>query len=266
MDSSSTCMTTLSGAVVPSGFCAYEIPVAIDQPRGILAMGETDFVTVERGTSSVILMSDTDNDGIPDTRRTVVTAENLTHGLAIHQDYLYASSDSEVYRWKINNNNGDLSQPLGARETIIFNMNDDGQGGQEVGNHPTRTLVFDDRGRLYISVGSLGNIDPNSFRSRIRRLDMASTDPTSFPMDFVDLEVFADGVRNEVGLAFDNYGVLWGVENSADMLFREDLGGDIVEDNPVSAVILQSLSLGLGRNSINLTQNWPARSLCMFIG
>ena len=43
----------------------------------------------------------------------------------------------------------------------------------------------------------------------------------------------ADGLRNEVGLAFDRHGVLWGVENGADNLMRSDLGGDIHNDNPV---------------------------------
>lgn len=49
---------------------------------------------------------------------------------------------------------------------------------------------------------------------------------------FADGEVFADGLRNEVGLTFDAFGVLWGVENGADNLYREDLGGDIHKDNP----------------------------------
>ena len=45
-------------------------------------------------------------------------------------------------------------------------------------------------------------------------------------------QVFADGVRNEVGIAFDGEGVLWGVENGPDQLSRDDLGGDIHNDNP----------------------------------
>lgn len=35
-----------------------------------------------------------------------------------------------------------------------------------------------------------------------------------------------------MGLAFDRFGVLWGVENGADSLVRNDLGGDIHNDNP----------------------------------
>ena len=64
------------------------------------------------------------------------------------------------------------------------------------------------------------------------------------PIDFSLGEVFADGLRNEVGLAFDSHGVLWGVENSADNLVREDIGGDITNDNP--AVQFMSLLSPIG--------------------
>lgn len=100
--------------------------------------------------------------------------------------------------------------------------------------HSTRTLAFDEENRLYVSVGSVSNIDLNSARSRIRRFDL-----TDFPVGglvFNEGEVFADGLRNEVALEFDRHGVLWGVENGADNLYREDLGGDIHNDNPAEEV------------------------------
>ena len=59
---------------------------------------------------------------------------------------------------------------------------------------------------------------------QIRHFDIYGT-AAVFPIDFQFGEVFADGLRNKVGLAFDSYGVLWGVENGADMLFQSDLGG-----------------------------------------
>ena len=107
-------------------------------------------------------------------------------------------------------------------------MNADGNGGAPHG-HKTRTLAFDNQGRLYVSIGSAGNVDMNSYRSRIRRFDLSTS---SFPLDFATGEVYADGLRNEVGLAFDRFNVLWGVENGADKLFRSDLGGDIHNNNP----------------------------------
>jgi glucose/arabinose dehydrogenase len=50
--------------------------------------------------------------------------------------------------------------------------------------------------------------------------------------DFLKGEVFADGLRNEVALDFAMDGTLWGVGNSAEFLFRADLGGDIHNNNP----------------------------------
>ena len=57
-------------------------------------------------------------------------------------------------------------------------------------------------------------------------------------VDFDACAVFADGLRNEVGLAFDAGGRLWGVENSADNLRRSDLGGDIHNENPAEELNL----------------------------
>ena len=76
-----------------------------------------------------------------------------------------------------------------------------------------------------MSVGSFKNVDKNSYRARIRRFKLDKIPKSG--IDFKKGEVFADGLRNEVGLAFDKSGVLWGVENSADELYRRDLGGDI---------------------------------------
>jgi glucose/arabinose dehydrogenase len=228
MEGNNACATTLPGAWVAPNFCAYTIPCDISVARMVLSVGESNFLALERGTASVIFCHDTNGDSIADSRLVVSTADNLNHGLAIHNGYLYASSDSTVYRWRIMDGSNFL-EAVGDEQVVIINMNEESDGSQDVG-HRTRTMEFDDQGRMYVSVGSVDNIDSDSFRSRIRRFDISSTD--NFPINFLDGEVFADGLRNEVGLAFDKFGVLWGVENSADNLFREDLGGDIVEDNP----------------------------------
>ena len=79
-------------------------------------------------------------------------------------------------------------------------------------------------------MGSDKNVDPDGYRSRIRRF-VTSNIPKG-GLDFSKGEVFADGLRNTVGLAFDSQGTLWGVENGADKLYRSDLGGDIHNENP----------------------------------
>ena len=190
---------------------------------------------LERGLNSIVNLFDSDGDGIPDSKETVASADGLNHGLALHGGYIYASSDSTVYRWRLydDKNDGETQAryefPLGKEEIVVNNINQNGMGGAPQG-HTTRTLEFGDDDMLYVSVGSNGNVDVNSHRSRIRRFNTSAPSLT-FPQDFQTMEVFADGLRNEVGLAFDTHGVLWGVENSADNLKRDDLGGDIHEDN-----------------------------------
>jgi len=167
---------------------------------------------------------DSDGNGLPDVSESI-GATGGNHGMAWYDGYIYISSDSTVWRWRYDLGSSSVSS---RKETIVVNIDKDGNGGAPQG-HTTRTLAFDEQGRLYISVGSGGNVDSDSHRSRIRRLDISSG---VFPFDFQDAEVFADGLRNEVGLAFDKHGVLWGVENGADKLKRSDLGGDIHDDNP----------------------------------
>lgn len=183
----------------------------------------------------MVFLQDTDNDGVFDKRSVLAQETYLNHGLAVQWEtgntgFLYASHDEMVFRWPMSWLNGDLSVSSEQVETVVNNINADGNGGAPWG-HSTRTLAFDGQGRLYISVGSYNNVDPDSFRSRIRRVSVSNS--SIFPIDFTEAEVFADGLRNEVGLAFDMHGVLWGVENGADNLKREDLGGDIHNDNPV---------------------------------
>lgn len=202
----------------------------VSKARSVVFDKESKHIFVlERGTESIIYLFDGDGDGFPETKQVVASAASLNHGLAIHDGYIYASSDSTVFRWPYNSTQD--SFPLQAQaEEIVTNINEDGMGGAPQG-HRTRTIVFDESGTMYISVGSNANIDPDSYRSRIRRfVDISSA--TDLPLDFQTMEVFADGLRNEVGMAFDRHGILWGVENSADNLNRDDLGGDIHEDNP----------------------------------
>jgi hypothetical protein len=56
----------------------------------------------------------------------------------------------------------------------------------------------------------------------------------SMPMNFSSGIVFVDGERNEIGLTFDYSNeqrrTLWGIDNSADKLYRQDLGGDMSND------------------------------------
>jgi glucose/arabinose dehydrogenase len=195
----------------------------VQSPRTIVPLGgiEDAVLVLERQSPSKVILLYKENGA----KRSVIVAEQagLTHGLALDGIYLYASSDTTVYRW-----NFISTQRATATNMTVVIKNID------AGGHNTRTLVFDGSGRLYISVGSLANIDGNSARARILRFDFGVT--TVVPAGGYDFqtqgEIFADGLRNTVALDFDSTGALWGIDNSATGLFRSDIGGEISEENP----------------------------------
>jgi glucose/arabinose dehydrogenase len=215
----------LQNASLPVGFCAWIWASDLGTPRGITTAANGDVLVVERAGGQVTVLFDDDGDGVSGSseRAPLAEAPGLNHGVAIHGGFLYASSASAVYRWAYA---AGARADLGAPQTVIQ--------GIPSGGHSTRTLAFDDLGRLYVSVGSKSNLDSNSDRARIRRFSAAQVAAGGVAFD--QGEIFADGLRNEVGLAFDPQGVLWGVENGIDNLERADLGGDLHNTNPSEEV------------------------------
>jgi glucose/arabinose dehydrogenase len=90
-------------------------------------------------------------------------------------------------------------------------------------NHWTRSLATDpDEKRLYVAVGSATNVD----EERIDEKEPQRAAILSARWDGSDLGVFASGLRNPVGMAFEpTSGRLWTVVNERDML-----GDDLVPD------------------------------------
>lgn len=158
-----------------------------------------------------------------DERATFASAPGLNHGLAFSPDeaYLYASSDTTIFRWPYVTG---MRQAGDAPEIAIANL-------PAAGSHNTRTIAFDSRGRLYVNVGSHGNVDIEpalwSTRGQIRRFDLSALPPGG--IDYAAGEVVASGMRNEVGLFIDRDDRLWGVENGRDFLTDEI---DIHNANP----------------------------------
>lgn len=219
----STCLgptsAALANASLPAGYCAWTWASDLSSPRGIVRNELGDILVVEQKAGRITLLYDDDGNGVSDTSERVVltTGNGLNHGIALSGGYLYASSASTVYRWAYTGGR----QALGAPQTVVTGIPTDG--------HRTRTLLFDQAGSLYVSVGSQYNVDPDADRARIVRYPAAGLGSSS---TFAQGEGFAIGLRNEVGITLDGQGRLWGVENGSDELSRTDLGGDIHNDNP----------------------------------
>jgi glucose/arabinose dehydrogenase len=175
-------------ALLPNGFCAGILPVTVGQARSIISVGSSDFLVLERATGSILVAEDLDRDGIPESTRTVVAVDGLNHGLAVTSTHLYASTDTEVYRWSYNATTHEIVPD--STEIVVQNMNADGKGGAPFG-HTTRTLAIQEAtSELYVSVGSGGNIDLDSYRARIRRFKIDNV--TIFPFGTIMLEMLLD--------------------------------------------------------------------------
>jgi glucose/arabinose dehydrogenase len=74
---------------------------------------------------------------------------------------------------------------------------------------------------------------PPASRALIRRFDLGAIPSGGYMAS--NGELFASGLRNEVGLTLDSQGRIWGVENGRDNLM---VGGDIHYDNPGEEVNL----------------------------
>ena len=150
----------------------------------------------------VVALPDNDKNGEADQTIPILEDRGMPHGLAFAKldegYYLYIAEETQVVRMKR------LQKPFsyGKPETII-----DGIPG---GGHFTRTLKIKDN-KLYLSVGSSCNVcvEKNPLRAAISR----------FNMDGSGREIFAEGLRNSVGIEFSPYtGELWGVNNGRDRL------------------------------------------------
>jgi glucose/arabinose dehydrogenase len=211
-----------------SRYCVYVFASDVGHARQMAFAPNGDLFV---NNDSVTVLFDDDGNGSSGDgeRATFATAPDLNHGIAFSRDggYVYASSSSTVYRWRYTTG---ARRAASAAEVVV--------SGIPQGGHVTRTLVFDSRGRLYVSVGSASNVDVDPVlvqtRAQIRRFVIPDPLPPA-GLDYASGEVVASGMRNEVGLYMDARDRLWGVENGRDMLTDN---GDIHNDNPAEEVNL----------------------------
>ncbi len=150
----------------------------------------------------VTALPDTDKDGRADKAVTILENRETPHGLAfVKLDsgyYLYVAEETQVVRLKRTAKPYQYGEP----EVIV--------SGIPGGGHSTRTIKIKD-GKLYLSVGSSCNVclEKHRYRSAIIRFDLDGSNEL----------VFAEGLRNSVGIEFSPYsGELWGVNNGRDRL------------------------------------------------
>jgi glucose/arabinose dehydrogenase len=207
-------------------FCLIRYATGVPRARQI-AFAPNGDLFVATAAGQLVVIFDVDGDGVSSTeeRSSFATVMGGNHGLAVTPTHVYASSASTVFRWSYTPGQ---RVAMGAAETVVR--------GMPTGGHDARTLLIDGLNRLYVNIGSAGNVDapagpmtPPASRALIRRFDLANVPAGGF--EAAAGEVFASGLRNETALTLDGQGRIWGVENGRDNL-RVDGDAQMYNDNP----------------------------------
>ena len=161
----------------------------------------------------ITLLRDTDGDGVAETRFVFLSGLNSPFGMVLVGDSLYIANTDAVMRFSYSSGQTQIKDsPTKVLELPAGPIN----------HHWTKNIVASiDGTKLYVSIGSNSNaaengIDKEEGRAAIWEIDALTGQH----------RIFATGLRNPVGMAFEQEsGALWAAVNE-----RDELGGDLVPD------------------------------------
>jgi len=158
------------GITLPEGFRAVVVADSLkngDTTGAIrfLAVAPSGDLYVKTGKGGIIALRDTNGDGKADLKETF--GEGGGSGIALHDGWLYSSTTSAIYRYKMTP--GELV-PKGAPELVVSGLPDQRQ-------HNSKSFAFGPDGQLYVEVGSPSN---SYGGAKDRALGAKGEDPTEF--------------------------------------------------------------------------------------
>jgi len=196
---------------VPAGFSVDIYADNIVGPRTMVWAPNGDLFVAQTSQGIILVLRDTNNDGIPDQRFVYAQGTTGPFGLAFQGGYLYVGFNKSISRYKYTP--GDTT-PKGAPEKLV---------DLPTGGHNARNVIFNRAGtKMYVSIGSAGNLEENG--------DPVRAAINEFNPDGTGRRIYASGIRNPVGLAlYPGTDTLWTIVNE-----RDELGDDLVPDYATS--------------------------------
>jgi len=203
----------------PNGFLVTKFADKLNSPRWFYVTPNGDLLVSESQTnrnksaSDIILFRDIDHDGKPDMRQTFMKDLNQPLGMLVLNGWFYVGNTDGVYRYHYTPGQTEITE---KGEKIL----DLPAGGYN--NHWTRNILPNaDSSKLYVTVGSGSNVAEHGMDNEKRRADILEINP-----DGTGERIFASGIRNPVGLAWEPVThTLWTAVNE-----RDNLGDDLVPD------------------------------------
>jgi len=195
---------------VPPGFVATVFAAGFTEPRWLAVAPNGDVFVADSAMGEVVVLHDPQERGSVESREIFADRLNLPFGIAFHDNYVYVANTNEVVRFRYDPM---TSKRLGNAEHIL------GLPGRGYNQHWTRSLAFSPDGRkLLVSVGSSSNV---AIETDPRQAAILASDP-----DGKNLQLFATGLRNAVGIGFNpQSGSVWAAVNE-----RDDLDEDVPQD------------------------------------
>lgn len=210
---------------LPAGFHAQVFAEGLKQPRHIVVTREGDvYVKLNRlqDGNGIIRLRDTDHDGKADQ---VTGFGNYTGtGIALKGNYLYATSDEEIFRYQLDDKD-EVVDPQHPQRIVTGLLNRH--------EHESKSIILDNDGNLYTNIGAYSNVCQVKDRavgspgiSPCPILDSAGG-IWKFKADKTD-QTYGDGGRYGTGFR-NTVGLDW--NNQTNSLFIMVHGRDQLHDN-----------------------------------
>ncbi len=214
---------TNAGLKIPGGFSASVVADNLGRARHIVATKQGGlYVKLERlkDGKGIVYLKDADGDGKMEISKTF--ANYYGTGIAIKNGYLYASSDQDVYRYKLDDKGEVVDTETPQR--IVKGLWDKRQ-------HASKSIALDDAGNIYVNIGAPSNSCQEVDRTKGSKgmypcpiLDSAGG-IWQFKVDQTDQGYhngvrYATGLRNVVGLDWNQQqNKLYVTMHGRDMLY-----------------------------------------------
>ncbi|MEO8720843.1 MAG: PQQ-dependent sugar dehydrogenase [Ginsengibacter sp.] len=138
-----------AGLTLPQGFSALIVADNTGEARHLAVTKESD-IYVKLGSAKdgkgILYLQDENKDGKMDKQTGFGNYDGT--GIYLKDGYLYASSNTDVYRYKLNDKDAVADQ--NNFENIVTGLIDRGQ-------HNSKSMVLDNDGNLYVNIGAYSN-------------------------------------------------------------------------------------------------------------
>lgn len=196
-----------AGLKLPQGFGALVVANDLGGARHLVVTPQGDIYVklsdVKNG-KGIVYLHDDNGDGKAETKTGF--GDYGGTGIAIKNGYLYATSNTDVYRYKLDANNKVAANT--KQEHIVTGLLDRHQ-------HESKSITLDNAGNIYVNIGAYSNVCQEKDRvagSPGRRpcpiLDSAGGiwqfDANKMNQTYGDGKRYATGLRNVVGLDWND--------------------------------------------------------------